>query len=579
MTHYDLVIRGGMIVDGSGGEPFRGDVALAGDRIVAVGEIEGMGREEIRADGQIVTPGFVDIHTHYDGQVTWENRLSPSSDHGVTTVVMGNCGVGFAPIRPHQREMAIKLMEGVEDIPEIVMAEGVPFDWETFPEYLNAIAQRECDIDFAAQIPHSPLRIYVMGQRGADLQAATPAELAEMRRLTTEAIRAGAIGVSTSRNIVHRFRDGSLAPSVHTDVDEVLALAEGLRDAASGVFQLICDSNLSAEEQFDLLRAIAATSGRPVSFTLAQSPTDPAQWRYALAALDEANAQGLEIRGQVIPRPPAILMGLDLSFHPFALHPSFQPLVDLPLAEKVARMRDPALRAILLSEAPDTPNPYFNQVVSEHSLLFPLGDPPNYHPSLDESVGAIALRTGQAPLDIIYDMLLRKDGREMLFRPLGNLEGDRFESAGRNMLGSRHTVLGLGDGGAHYSSICDAAYPTYFLTYWCRDAAADRKIALPEAIRQLSREPAQAVGLLDRGLLRAGMKADLNIIDLDALHLHAPHTSYDLPAGGRRLSQRADGYRATIVSGCITYRDGAHTGQLPGRLVRGQQADPLQRAV
>jgi N-acyl-D-aspartate/D-glutamate deacylase len=569
---YDLVIRGGTIVDGSGADPFVGDLAIAGRRIVAVGAAAGAGREEIDARGRLVTPGFVDVHTHYDGQITWENRLMPSSNHGVTTVVMGNCGVGFAPAREHQRDMMIKLMEGVEDIPEVVMAAGVPFNWETFPEYLDALDTRQSDIDFAAQLPHSPLRVYVMGQRGADLEPPSDSELAEMKRLTAEAIRAGAIGVSTSLNLVHRFRDGRPAPSTRTEAREVLALAEGLREAGAGVFQLLGNSDTSKEEQFEMLRRLARTSGRPVSFTFAQSPKEPGQWRWTLDALEEANAQGLEIRGQVIPRPPAIMMGLELLFHPFAFHPSYQPLIDLPLAQKVARLRDPSLRAKLLAERPSDPNPHFLNVVSEHNLLFALGDPPNYHPPADESVGAIAIRQGRDPLDVVYDLLLRNDGREILYRPLGNLEGERFESAGRNMLKSRYTVLGLGDGGAHYSSICDAAYPTYFLTYWCRDASKDRQVALPDAVHQLTRQPAEAMNLLDRGLIRAGMKADLNVIDLDRLHLYAPSPTYDLPTGARRLSQRADGYDATIVSGQVTYRSGEHTGALPGRLVRGEQA-------
>ena len=568
---FDLIIRGGTIVDGSGGEPFEADVGIRDGVIAEVGIIPGLGREEIDARGQIVTPGFVDIHTHYDGQITWENRLMPSSNHGVTSVVMGNCGVGFAPIHADQRMLAVKLMEGVEDIPGVVMTEGVPWNWETFPEYLDALAERRADIDFAAQLPHSPLRVFVMGERGVDMEVPTEDDLVQMKRLTTEAVRAGAIGVSTSRNLAHRFRDGLPAPSVRTEEREVLALAEGLRDAGTGVFQLVCSSSVSSEEQFDLIRKIAQTSGRPVSFTLLQPPNNPEHSRYTLKALKEAHEEGLEIRGQVIPRPPAILMGLELSFHPFAFHPSFQPLVDLPLAEKVAAMRNPDMRRALLSEKGSDPNPQFLAFASETSLLFPLGDPPNYHPAMEDSVGAIAVRTGRDPLDVVYDMLLENEGRELIFRPLANLDGERFETAGRIMLDHPNTVLGLGDGGAHYSSICDAAYTTYFLTYWCRDAPADRAISLPNAIRMLAAEPAQALGLGDRGLIRRGMKADLNVIDLPSLHLHAPWATYDLPAGGRRLSQPAVGYTATIVSGSVTYRNGEHTGALPGRLIRGQR--------
>jgi len=570
----DLVIRGGTVVDGTGGEPIEADVAVAGDRIVAVGDVPSAGADEIDASGCIVTPGFVDVHTHYDGQVTWEHTLAPSSGHGVTSVVMGNCGVGFAPIRRDQHELAIKLMEGVEDIPEVVMATGVPWNWESFPEYLDALDRRHTDVDFAAQLPHSPLRVFVMGQRGADLEAPTDEDLGAMRRLTREAVQAGALGVSTSRNLAHRFKSGQLAPSVSTEDKEVFALADGLRDAGTGVFQIIPDTSRTSDEQFALVRDIARRSRRPVSFTFMQSPHEPGGWRTILAGLETAKHEGLTIRGQVLPRPTGALLGLELSLHPFSLNPSFRPIAELSLAEKVRAMRDPALRRRLLSESPQDPHPFFKYVVSEHEALFVLGDPPNYNPRADESIAARARAVGVEPLELIYDALLQRDGREILYRPMGNAEGERFEGSGRNLLHNDRTVLGLGDGGAHYSMICDAAYTTYFLTYWVRDASDDRRVAMPDAIRMLTREPAETVGLLDRGLLRAGYKADLNVIDVDRLHLHAPHASYDLPAGGRRLSQRADGYRATVVSGSVTYRDGVGTGALPGRLIRGARSEP-----
>jgi len=574
MADYDLVLRGGQVVDGTGGAPFEGDVAVRDGRIVAVGTVPGKGSEEIDARGRIVTPGFVDIHTHYDGQITWENRLAPSSDHGVTTVVMGNCGVGFAPVRPGDHDLVVKLMEGVEDIPDVVMTTGVPWNWETFPDYLDALDKRSSDIDFAAQLPHSPLRVYVMGERGANLEPPTEADLAEMRRLTAEAVRAGALGVSTSRNYGHRFRDGRLAPSVPTEDQEILALAAGLRDAGAGVFQLLPNYDLSPETRFGLIEEIARTSGRPVSFTFMQNPAEGDAWRKTIDALDSANARGLEIRGQVMGRPAGTMLGLELSLHPFALHPSFRPLASLPLAEKVAAMRDPEMRRRLLSERPEDPNPFFMFVISETEMLFPLGDPPNYHPAPEDSVGAIAKRTGRDVMEVIYDALLARDGHEILYRPLGNTSGHRFQSSGRNLIPHEHTVIALGDGGAHYSMICDAAYTTYFLTYWCRDAEADRAFDLPTAIRKLARDPATTVGLNDRGLVKPGYKADLNVIDMDRLHLHAPHATYDLPAGGRRLSQKADGYVATIVSGEVTYREGEATGALPGRLVRGARRAP-----
>ena len=574
MPDYDLIIRGGKIYDGSGGEPFLADIAINDGVIVAVGDVEGSGREEIDASDRIVTPGFVDVHTHYDGQITWENRLAPSSDHGVTTVVMGNCGVGFAPSRPEHRQLMIKLMEGVEDIPEVVMAEGVPFNWETFPEYLDALEQRESDIDFAAQLPHSPLRVYVMGERGANLEPPTQEDLAEMRRLTAEAIEAGALGVTTSRSYAHQFRDGRPAPSVKSEDQEVLALAQGLRDAGKGVFQMVPSYDVTAAERMDLLDDIARTSGRPVSFTFMQTPVGEGDWQEMVSRLERSKEQGLEVRGQIIPRPTGALLGLELSMHPFSFNPSFREIEHLPLEEKVERMRDPAFRKKLIAEEPTDPQAFFVYVISDLDSMFVLGNPPNYNPRSDESIGARARAMGVDPRELIYDALLQRDGREVLYRPLGNSEGDKFESSGRNLVRNDRTFPALGDGGAHYSMICDAAYTTYFLTYWVRDAKDDKKIELPYAVRKLTYEPSYAVGLHDRGLIRPGYKADLNVIDMERLHLYAPHVVYNLPTGGRRLQQRADGYDATIVSGVVTYRNGRSTGALPGRLVRGGKEAP-----
>lgn len=568
MSTYDLLIRNGLVVDGTGGEPFEADVGIQGARIVAVGKLSGGGQEEIDARGKLVTPGFVDVHTHYDGQVTWENRLAPSSDHGVTTVVMGNCGVGFAPSRPEHRELMVRLMEGVEDIPDVVMTEGLPWNWESFTDYLDALSTRHTDVDFAAQLPHSPLRVYVMGERGASLEPPTEADLASMRALTADAIRAGAIGVSTSRVFAHRFRDGRPAPSVNTADEEVLALAAGLKDAGRGVFQMVPNVDLPIKQQYDLLRRIALTSERPVSFTFTQTPFAPGQWREMVACLEQGAREGLKIRGQVIPRPTGALLGLELSYHPFSLNPSYRAIAHLALPEKVRAMHDPQLRARLLAETPEDPHPFFKFVVSDLEQMFVLGDPPNYNPTTEESIAAEARRAGISPAELIYDVLLRRDGHEVLYRPMGNGEGERFQSVGRNLLKTDLTVLGLGDGGAHYSMICDAAYPTYLLTYWTRDATPDRQLPLPWAIKKLCQEPAAAVELNDRGLLKSGYKADVNVIDFERLHLHAPHATYDLPAGGRRLSQKARGYEATIVSGQITYREGQPTGALPGRLVR-----------
>lgn len=574
MSDYDLIIRGGTIHDGSGDEPFVGDIAIKGGIIAAIGAVDGSAAEEIDATDRIVTPGFVDVHTHYDGQITWENRLTPSSNHGVTTVVMGNCGVGFAPSRPEHRKLMIKLMEGVEDIPEVVMTEGVPFNWETFPDYLDALEQRTSDIDFAAQLPHSPLRVYVMGERGANLEPPTADDLSEMRRLTKEAIEAGAIGVTTSRSYAHQFRDGRPAPSVKTEDQEILALAAGLADAGKGVFQMVPSYDVTATERMDLLDDIARTSGRPVSFTFMQTPKGEGDWQEMVARLEASKQKGLEVRGQIIPRPTGALLGLELSMHPFSFNPSFREIDHLPLDEKVARMRDPEFRKRVIAEEPIDPQAFFIYVISDLDGMFVLGNPPNYNPHPQESIAARALAMGVDPKELIYDALLQRDGHEVLYRPLGNSEGERFESSGRNLVKNDRTFPALGDGGAHYSMICDAAYTTYFLTYWVRDANDEKKVDLPYAIRKLTHEPANAVGLKDRGLLKPGYKADVNIIDVERLHLYAPHVTYDLPTGGRRLSQRSDGYDATIVSGVVTYRNGRSTGTLPGRLVRGGKDVP-----
>jgi N-acyl-D-aspartate/D-glutamate deacylase len=395
-----------------------------------------------------------------------------------------------------------------------------------------------------------------------------------MRRLTNEAIEAGALGVTTSRTYAHQFRDGRPAPSVNTENEEVLALAAGLRDANKGVFQMVPSYDISAAERMNLLRDIARTSGRPVSFTFMQTPKGPEDWKEMLRDLELADREGLKIRGQVIPRPTGAMLGLELSLHPFALNPSFREIADLPLDQKVARMRDPEFRKRLIAEEPVDPMDFFLYILSDLDQLYVLGDPPNYNPHSEESIAARARAMGLDPKELIYDALLARDGHEVLYRPLGNSEGERFESSGRNLVKNPYTFPALGDGGAHYSTICDAAYTTYFLTYWVRDAEDDRRIDLPYAIRKLTFEPANAVGLQDRGLVKTGYKADLNVIDVERLHLHAPHVTYDLPSGGRRLAQRADGYEATIVSGVITYRNGEATGALPGRLVRGGQEAP-----
>lgn len=565
---YDIVIRNGSIVDGTGQAPFNGDIGIKAGLIVAVGQVSGTGSEEIDAAGRIVTPGFVDMHTHYDGQVTWEHTLKPSSGHGVTTAIMGNCGVGFAPIRDSQREIAMKLMEGVEDVPEVVMTEGIPWKWETFPEYLDFLDTREADIDFAAFLPHSPLRVYVMGDRGANLEPPTADDLAKMRRLTAEAVSAGAMGVSTSRYLGHRFRSGELAPSVPTHEDELIALAAGLKDAAGGLFQLIPNSKKAAEDEFSVMERLVEVSGRPLTFSMLQNAARPANFGTYLDLLAQRGVRK-GMTGQFYPRPVGVLFGLDLSYHPFSLCPSYRPLAQLPLEEKVRRLRDPELRQRLISEKPEDPNPFFVQIVKAIDPLFALGNPPEYHQPPERTIVARASAMGIDPKELILDELLRDEGRAILYAPAAPVI-DEYVQRARKAFDTPGALFGLGDGGAHYGLICDAAYPTYILTEWV--GAGDQSgISLTEAVRALTRLPAEALGLLDRGIVAPGYKADLNVIALDRLQLEAPKVSHDLPAGGKRLTQRATGYDATILSGVVTYREGQSTGALPGRLIRGGQ--------
>jgi N-acyl-D-amino-acid deacylase len=569
-TQFDLVVRNGTVVDGTGGEPIEADVAVQDGRIVAVGRPAGAGREEIDAKGMVVTPGFVDIHTHYDGQVTWDDRFSPSSGHGVTTVVMGNCGVGFAPCRPRDRDTLIRVMEGVEDIPELVMRQGVPWNWQSFPEYLDALAMRRCDIDFATQVPHAPLRVFVMGRRGVDREPATAADMAAMASIVEEGLEAGALGFTTSRSLFHRTPDGALTPTITAAEEELAAIARGMGRVDKGVIQLLDDfqdTTARGATEFAMLRRLVELSGRPLSFTLLDISLYPGRWETLLREVERANLDGLPIRGQVAARPVAVLYGLELSFHPFSTCPSYREVADLPLPQKLGRLRDPAVRARLLAEDPVYSNPNMLAFMRNVGNMFVLGDPPDYTPPADQRLDARAAALGVSPLELAYDLLTSRDGRTILFHPGANYT-DCSDANMARMLRHQHTVMALGDGGAHYGLICDASYTTHALTYWTRDRRGERW-PLAWTVQQLTDVPARTVGLGDRGRLAPGFKADINVIDLDRLAVAAPHPVHNLPGGGRRLEQKARGYSATIVAGEVTYRDGAFTGALPGRLVRG----------
>lgn len=578
---HDMVIRGGTIIDGTGAPGFAADIAIAGGTIVAVGGEVGPGQQEIDAAGQMVTPGFIDTHTHYDGQVTWDPHLSPSSWHGVTTVIMGNCGVGFAPIRPgaEERDYLIAVMEGVEDIPGSVMSEGMTWDWETFPEYLDSLDRQKRSIDVVAQVPHCAVRTYVMGRGRALDQAATSAEVAEMARLTGEAIRAGALGFSTSRTFIHLTRDGELIPGTDCQPEELLGIAKGIADAGSGVFQLISDK-LGKPEDLGWMTKIGKTTGRPVLFSLVDiNPTnDPYDFRPTLDSLARIyETEGVDIRAAVPWRPPGFLMGLETSLNPFSYYQSFAELADLPLEMKVARMRDPEFRAKVLADEPDM-GKSLTGLANRYDKMFPLGDPPNYEPTRDESIAGRAKAKGISPQEFAYDVLLEQDGKALLFVPVAAYAQGNLDIL-REQLSHPRTTASLSDGGAHVASISDASFTSFMFTHWVKGRTRGARLPLEEVVRLQTSEPATIYSLNDRGVIAPGRKADINIIDLDAMYLPAPYMAYDLPTGGKRMLQKVDGFRYTIVNGEIIVRDGVMTEAMPGRVVRGPQGTRLAQLV
>jgi N-acyl-D-aspartate/D-glutamate deacylase len=572
---YDVVVRGGLVVDGSGGAPFEADVGVRQGLIAAVGAIPQSGALELDAKGKLVTPGFVDIHTHYDGQATWDERMQPSSWHGVTTVVMGNCGVGFAPCKQSDRERLIRLMEGVEDIPFPVLSQGLRWNWESFGEYLDALQQRRFDVDIGTQLPHAALRVFVMGERGAQREPATPEDITAMASLAREAVRAGALGFSTSRTLNHRTSDGQPTPTLHASEDELTGIACGLAQAGSGVLQFVSDFT-DPDAEFGMLRRIVERSGRPLSFSLVQNLRAPDQWKRLLEQLSAASAAHLPMKAQVCGRPVGILFGLELTLNPFSHHASYRAISQLPLAERIARLRDPEFRTRLLGESSGAHRGFAASMPRNWPMLYLMGAVPDYEPRPEQSIAALASARGVAPEVIALDHMLSNEGRGMLYLPFLNYAEGSLEPSYR-MLCHPDALPGLSDGGAHVGMICDGSFPTSNLTHWTRERTRGPKLPLAQMVRMQTWDTARAVRLFDRGLIAPGYRADLNVIDYDRLALLAPEVAHDLPAGGRRLLQRARGYTATIVAGEVTYRDGEATGALPGRLIRGSQGQATER--
>ncbi len=566
---HDLVIRNGKIVDGTGKPAHIGDVAIDNGKITSVGGKAGAGRREIDATGLLVTPGFVDIHTHYDGQVTWDPYLTPSSWHGVTTLVMGNCGVGFAPVAPGKEEFLIGLMEGVEDIPGTALAEGIKWNWESFPEYMNAVEKMKRAVDVGVQVPHGSVRAYVMGERGAHNEAATPDDIEKMAAVVRDGIRAGALGFTTSRTMLHRAKNKELVPGTFASEDELLGIGRALGQAGHGVFEMASDM-VGPDATMEWMVKLSAETGLPITFAMAQTDRDPHSYRKMLDRVRELNANGAHLAPQISARPTGLLMGLESSLHPFITHPTYKTIAHLPIDERVAKMHDPEIRARILSEQPSVKDRATHMMVTNFAKYFPLGNPPDYEPVRESSIAARAERLGKSAAELTYDMMLERDGRELLYMPLGNY-AEYNHDALREMLLDPVTTLGLSDGGAHCGLICDASMPSYMLSHWVRGRSRGERLPVETAVRLQTSDTAKLYGLRDRGVLRPRMKADVNVIDLDALKLHAPQMVFDLPAGGRRLIQRAEGYKFTILSGEVTFQDGIPTEAMPGKLIRGPQ--------
>ncbi len=568
---HDIVIRGGTIIDGTGAEGFIGDVAIDGETLAQVGGDVGPGKREIDAKGLLVTPGWVDVHTHYDGQATWDPMLAPSSWHGVTTVLFGNCGVGFAPCKPQDHNALIDLMEGVEDIPGIVLSEGLKWDWESFPEFLDALERQPRAIDIGAQMPHHPLRVYVMGQRAIDFEDATEADIAEMQRLTEEALKAGAFGFTTSRTESHRTTKGERVPGRYAAFDELIGIGKAFSTVDHGAYGMLNDFEDEAAE-FGWMKQVGQESGRPLWFLMTDRYSDPDRWKRLMGNVHEARDAGTDVTAQIAGRAVGIILGFSTSLTPFSGRPTFASLEGMPQAERLAKLKDPEIRAqilgeensdVLLNKLP----PLQRAIASRWDRMYVLNDPPEYEPKPEAAVEEAARLTNKTPQEFVYDFMAEGDGGGMLLFPVTNFVTGDLEPV-HEMMQDEATIIGLGDGGAHCGQICDASMPTFMLTHWTRDRTRGGKFSVEWAVRRLTSETADFFGFKDRGRLKEGLKADVNIIDYDALQIRRPEVIFDLPAGGRRLVQRADGYVTTIVSGTPIFENGEATGALPGKLVR-----------
>ena len=570
---HDLVIRGGTIVDGTGAPAFTGDIAIDGDRLAQVGGKAGPGKREVQADGRLVTPGWVDVHTHYDGQATWDPVLAPSSWHGVTTILMGNCGVGFAPVKRQHHKALIDLMEGVEDIPGIALAEGLKWDWESFPEYLDALARLPRTIDVGAQLAHHPLRVYAMGDRAINRENANADDIALMSKLAEEAMRAGAFGFTTSRTDQHKTPDGQLVPGRYAEEIELLEIGRGMARAGRGTFGMLSDFDDEAAE-FKWMTEIARTTKRPMWFLLTDRSYDPARWRRLMDGVRAARAQGIPLAAQVAGRTVGLILGLTTSLNPFALREGYAALAHLSPAEQLAELRKPEVReAILREEASprlmDVLPPLSRQIATRWDRMYILGDTPDYEPPPERSIEAMAAKTNKTPAEFCYDYFTGGDGGRMLYFPVTNYVHGDLEVV-REMITDPHTVLGLSDGGAHCGVICDSSLPSFMLTHWARDRTRGDKLPLEFLVKRSTSETADFFGMPDRGRLQVGKKADVNVIDFNHLRLHHPEMIYDLPAGGRRLVQHVDGYDMTVCSGVPIFEKGVETGARPGKLIRAQ---------